>query len=378
MIELKTYTSLAELGQEKWNSLGAIDYPFMRYEFLHALENSGSVGRKSGWQPLHIELTSEGKTALLMPCYLKYHSYGEYVFDWSWAQAYEDNGLNYYPKLLSAIPFTPASGPRWLTQLDESEAIETLTVGMQQLAHSQGIESWHLLFPPSASTTRLAQTNLLERSGIQYHWFNKNYSSFDHFLDAFNSRKRKDLRKERSRIEAQGIKFRRLNGQDVSQNELEIFYQFYAATYLKRGRAPYLNIDFFQAIFSSMPEQILLVFAEFEGRPIAGALSFMDSTTLYGRYWGCAEEYDALHFETCYYQGIEYCIEKGLKRFDPGAQGEHKIKRGFEPIKTYSYHAISSVPFNRAIQRFLVEEGRSIDAYIPELANRLPFKEQSD
>lgn len=375
MIELKTYSNISEIGQERWNSLSKNQYPFLKYEFLNALEASGSVSARTGWQPMHIELVENDRTILLMPTYLKNHSYGEYVFDWAWADAYESRGLSYYPKLLSAIPYTPSVGPRWLSTLDTDRSWSLVVQGIAQLSTEQRIETWHLLFPTNQIVDQAEAHSTLSRHGIQYHWFNRDYASFDDFLATFTSRKRKELKKERARIAATGIKFRHLRGDQVSETELEQFYQFYAATYAKRGRAPYLNFEFFEAVFKELPQQILLVLAEKEGEPIAGALSFEDDETLYGRYWGCLDEYDGLHFETCYYQGIEHCISSGLKRFDPGAQGEHKIKRGFEPTITHSLHWIASAPYRNAIADFVKQESQAIQQYLPELRARLPFKQ---
>jgi len=373
MFEISTHPSISSIGRERWDSLNTSDYPFTRYDFLDALETSGSVSKTTGWQPLHLEIRRDDELVMFMPLYLKTHSYGEYVFDWSWAQAYERAGLSYYPKLLAAIPFTPATGPRWVTKLQSDEASELAAHALVNLCKEYQVETAHILFP-KAQASSLKNAGLLQRKGCQYHWSNQDYTDFTHFLSTFNARKRKDVLKERRKSEDQQISFERFTAKDLTPEIIRIFYDFYVMTYLVRGQQPYLNQAFFQSLVDSMPEQMLLILARQDGDYIAGALSFKDSETLYGRYWGCTREFDGLHFETCYYQGLEYCIENGIKRFDPGAQGEHKIKRGFAPTATYSYHYVKDGRFRQAIENFVDEEASAINERIEMLSQHLPFK----
>lgn len=376
MFEINTYSSLAEIGQQRWQQLCDSSYPFTRYEFLHALESTGSVSSKTGWQPLHVEASKGGETVLLMPLYLKQHSWGEYVFDWSWAEAYERAGVDYYPKLLNAIPFTPATGPRWFSSLEGIESEGLIAQILEQLCNEYQIESAHLLFP-TTSEQPFTGTRLLQRTGCQYHWFNQNYRDFDHYLEQFNARKRKDLRKERRKVAEQGIEFEQLTGTAITPEVVDIFYDFYVMTYLVRGQQPYLTKAFFRQLSQTLSDQMLLVMAKYQGDYVAGALSFFDEQTLYGRYWGCTQAFDSLHFETCYYQGLDFCIARGLSRFDPGAQGEHKIKRGFQPTTTYSYHYIKHPQFNRAIANFLDSEREAVRKRREMLTEHLPFRKES-
>ncbi|WP_370280926.1 GNAT family N-acetyltransferase [Pontibacterium sp.] len=374
MLDIVLTDNIESIGAELWNELCGTDYPFLRYEFLHALEHSGSVGKGTGWLPLHLSLKDGDTTVAVMPLYLKQHSYGEYVFDWAWADAYSRYGLDYYPKLLSAIPFTPAYGPRIGTKLPLEQVIPAIREGIPQIAAKLSASSWHGLFAPKDTIELFQSETLMPRLGSQYHWFNRDYRDFDHFLEHFSSRKRKNLRKERKKVTDQGVELRTFAGNEISDALLHRFYHFYQITYLKRGRKGYLTPEFFTLLRDTMPEHLVLVPAFVDGQAVAGALSLRSSTTLYGRYWGCLEEYDSLHFETCYYQGIEYCIREGLERFDPGAQGEHKIQRGFEPIETWSVHWIEDPGFREPIARFLEEEEAMMREQIAELTTWLPFK----
>lgn len=374
MLDIVLCDNIESIGRERWNALCGTDYPFLRYEFLHALERSGSTGGQSGWQPCHLALHDGDTPVFLMPLYLKTHSYGEYVFDWSWADAYQRYGYTYYPKLVSAIPFTPAYGPRFGTSLSESALAELLQQVIPEVTRQLNASSWHMLFPQQHQMEMITNPDFMPRLGAQYHWFNRNYRDFAHFLESFSSRKRKNLRKERDKVIAQGITLHTYQGHQISDQLLYDFYRFYQNTYLKRGRRGYLTPDFFTRLRDSMPEQLVLVVAQKEGSAVAAALSLRSSTTLYGRYWGCQERFDNLHFETCYYQGIEYCIREGLTRFDPGAQGEHKISRGFTPIETWSLHYIDEPAFRQPIARFLAEEQDLMREQIAELTTWLPFR----
>lgn len=369
--------SIAAVEPAAWDAVCGSDYPFLRHAFLLALESSGCTNQRSGWCPNHLLLEDAAGTLQgCMPLFLKYNSFGEYVFDWSWADAYKRHGLDYYPKLLSAVPFTPCAGPRLClaSGVDTSAAMACVLQAVQSHATAVAASSWHLLFPLSQDLQWLQQEGLLLRTGCQYQWFNQQYRSFEDFLATLNSRKRKNLRKERARVADSGIRFARLRGAELTPQLWETFYGFYANTYLVRGRAPYLNLEFFQALGSNMPDALLLVLALKDDVPVAGALCFTSHDTLYGRYWGCSDEHQFLHFETCYYQGIEYCIEQGIARFDSGAQGEHKIQRGFQPVPTWSLHWIADPRFREAIAHFLDEEAAHIAHYLQRAAEFLPFR----
>ncbi len=353
------------------------DYPFLRPEFLDALEASDSAVASTGWEPHHLTVGGEGTGTAFMPLYLKGHSMGEYVFDFGWADAYRRNGLAYYPKLLTAIPFTPASGPRvrFSSDADRTSLVGQLTDRVVELARENHLSSWHLLFPDEDQLALFRDQRLLHRRGVQYHWFNRGYDSFDDFLGALTSRKRKSLRKERRQVAEQALTTERLTGADLTQELLEEFWLFYQRTYLKRsGSTGYLTGAFFSLIGETLADQTLMTVARHEGRIVAAALYFFDDETLFGRYWGCLEEYDVLHFELCYYQGIEFAIERGLKKFDAGAQGEHKVIRGFEPVVTHSLHWIAEPAFEEAIARFLEQESRYIDQHVEQAREALPYK----
>jgi len=371
-------TSLNQIPAALWNDIADVDYPFLRHEFLHGLEKTGCTTEETGWQPCHVVLR-RGETRLaVMPLYLKSHSYGEYVFDWSWSDAWQRSGLRYYPKLVTAIPFTPATGPRLCTApgLDATRGYRVVLQGIIQLAEQRDISSWHLLFPGKAVAKQLLREGLHRRTATQFHWFNDGYSSFDDFLAAFNSRKRKSINRERKRVQEQGLKLRTLTGADIGEQEWEQFYRFYQLTYAKRsGHGGYLNRSFFMETAAGMGNQVVMVLAYLDQQAVAGALYFRSSDTLYGRYWGCEREFDCLHFEACYYQGIEYCIEHKLARFDPGAQGEHKIQRGFRPVETYSNHWISDPQLSAAVGDFTRREEHHTEAYIRRAASLLPFRE---
>jgi len=368
--------SIDQINADAWNTLCASDYPFLRHEFLAALEHSGSVGGKSGWQTYHLVAYQNGELVTVMPLYIKTHSYGEYVFDWAWADAYHRHNVEYYPKLLTAIPFTPASGPRLCTSenIDKPALISAIIEDIQAQTGDGRFSSWHLLFPEEEEFCAWNNTELRPRSGCQFHWFNRDYESFDNFLVNFTSRKRKNIKRERRRVAEQGIKLHTLTGEQISEKHIRDFFVFYQATYMKRGQQGYLTLDFFLQLRATMADQLVLVMAEKESQPIAAALCLRDAETLYGRYWGCLEEYECLHFEACFYQGIEFCIANGIKRFDPGAQGEHKILRGFEPVKTWSLHWIEHEGFREAIDRFLGQEKLGMAQYHTQATEMLPFK----
>lgn len=376
--------TLDQIDRDQWNAVTGIDYPFTRFEFLHALQVSGATNGNTGWQSHHLLVHDATGQQLLavMPLYLKFHSYGEYVFDWSWADAYQRAGLDYYPKLLAAIPYTPATGPRLCIKPGQDNTAITACVidALKSEARRQRASSIHILFPDSNLSGELQALGLDRRRAVQYHWFNEGYRTFDEFLCRFSSRKRKNLNKERHKVNAQGLRLQVLCGTDIPRSLWQRFYYFYQLTYAKRsGHGGYLEQRFFELIADTMPEQLVLVLAYDDNRdtqPIAGALNFRDSHTLYGRYWGCLAEYDFLHFETCYYQGIDYCIAEGLKRFDPGAQGEHKIQRGFIPTETWSNHWIAHPEFRAAIADFLHRDNDAMLDYRHRACELLPFKRE--
>ena len=377
-IEARLLHSLRLVDRDQWNALSGVDYPFLRHEFLSALESSGCTTAESGWQPCHVTLYRDGKLIALMPLYMKSHSYGEYVFDWSWADAWRRHGREYYPKLVTAVPFTPATGPRLCIAPGEDVRATTtaLFAAVQQLAEDQSLSSWHVLFPTDEEAAQLESLGASTRTGSQFHWFNQDYGDFDDFLAAFNSRKRKSLKRERRRVAEQGIVLDTLQGDAISEADWHQFFEFYQMTYAKRsGHGGYLNRDFFLEIGQTLPEHCVMVMARMDDKPVAGSLCFRSDDTLFGRYWGCYRELDCLHFEACYYQGIEYCIREGLQRFDPGAQGEHKIQRGFTPIQTCSSHWIADPAFAQAIDDFTRRESEHTDAYIERAADFLPFRQ---
>lgn len=371
--------SVYNIDASQWNSLCADNYPFIRHEFFAALEDSGSTIAKTGWQPHHLVIRDPAGTAAgagiaavsdiaaIVPLFIKHHSYGEYVFDWAWADAYQRSGQRYYPKLLTAIPFTPSLGPRFLWRNSTDPLLDLIVTAITDEAQRLNASSWHCLFPDSNTSERLAQRGISRRLGCQFHWYNQGFASFDEFLQSLTSRKRKNIRKERYRVIEQGVEIRLKTGRDILAWEWDTFYQLYHLTYFKRsGRQGYLGADFFHRLARTMPEQIVLVIAYVAGDMIAAALNFRDRDTLYGRYWGCRQEFDFLHFEACYYQGIEYAIDQGLSRFDPGAQGEHKIQRGFTPVPTWSNHWIAATDFRHAINDFLLR----VTGGVEELSNK--------
>jgi len=374
-MQVNPITSMTQIDAGAWNRLVKDGYPFLRHEFLLALEQSGCASSQTGWSPQHLLVMQNHELLAFMPLYLKSHSRGEYVFDQQWAQAYQQYGFRYYPKWLTAVPFTPCQGPRVAIDdaADAPAVMRLLTGFIKERAGQDAISSWHCLFPDPSQAEWLRGLGLSLRESVQFHWFNKGYRDFDDFLQTFSSGKRKMIKRERRRVSEQGIELRRLNGPEVSPAQWQAFFQFYTMTYLKNGMPPYLNPAFFEQLAATMGERLLLVLAAKDGEYVGAALSVIGDT-LYGRYWGCHEAYSGLHFEACYYQGLEYCIEHGLKRFDSGAQGEHKIARGFEPVTTYSAHWLRDAAFAGAVDHFLAEEREAMAFYKQEAAAYLPFK----
>lgn len=358
------------------------NFPFLQPAFLAALEKCQCVGQRpqtqsgenshTGWQPNHI-VSRCG--SVLIPSYIKTNSYGEYVFDWAWADAYNRYGFEYFPKLLSATPFTPVPGPRWLGSHLQEQDFESLAQFIGNQCEQQKLSSWHFNFIDQVSANALADSGLSIRHHVQFEWFNQDYQHFDDFLQRFASRKRKNVKKERAKAHNQVDQIRCLKGSEIGQAELEAFYLCYQTTYLKRGQMGYLSAGFFQTLVEQMPEQIMLA-AAWQGKEmIAAALFFYDDNNLYGRYWGCLAEHDSLHFELCYYQGIEFCIDNQLTRFNPGTQGEHKIARGFEPQLSYSAHYIREHGFRDAIDKFCQQEQKQMAIYAEQCKSALPYKQ---
>ena len=376
---ITVHEQISDIPARDWNALGVAPYPFLRHEFLAALEQTGCLGERWGWIPRHLAIHGDhGRLVGAAPLYLKFNSYGEFVFDWSWADAYQRNGLAYYPKLVSASPYTPATGPKLLFDPQAgSEVRELLMDGALQLARQADCSSLHWLFPPDDEMEQLEKQGFMRRTGCQFHWHNHGYCDFDDFLATFSSAKRKQVRRERRRVSEAGVKFRLLNGHDASKTDWTDFHQLYESTFDKRGGMPTLSLAFFQRIASDMPDSVLLVQAVHQERVVAAAFNLVGSDTLYGRHWGCREEFHSLHFEACYYQGLQYCIEQGLQRFEPGAQGEHKISRGFLPTPTWSAHWLASEHFSQAVQRYLEQETEGMQEYIAELATHSPYRRQT-
>jgi len=380
-LRLSFVESIDEIGATTWNDLASTENPFTRFEFLHALERTGCTNRQTGWQPHHVLVYSDdtSKTPLaVMPLYLKTNSWGEYVFDWSWANAYKSHGFQYYPKFVTAVPFTPSPGQRIFTRdaSSQSKILKLIADKIKEKAEFIGASSWHVLFPYEQEHQLLSELDIQPRIATQFHWHNKAYESFDDFLIKLTSRKRKSIRKERKHVSEQGITFRRTEGADISEQQWADFFLVYQSTYMMRGMQGYLELEFFLAIAEIMPEQLVMINAVQDNRDIAAALFFKNDTTLFGRYWGSRRDHQFLHFETCYYQGQEYAIEHQLKSFDSGTQGEHKIQRGFEPIITHSNHWIANQAFTEAITNFLNEERAHIKHYQEEAASLLPYKKE--
>ncbi|MCW8827483.1 MAG: GNAT family N-acetyltransferase [Gammaproteobacteria bacterium] len=374
---LRLIHSLETISAEAWNALnGGIRNPFLRHEFLSGLERHGCVGDHWGWLPHHLAIYEGDQLIGAVPMYLKYNSYGELVFDWNWADAYQRAGLNYYPKLVAAVPYSPVSGPRLLVRNDvDSEAVTgQLIDGALELARKLEVSSLHWLFPHDADMQRLERHGLMRRTGTQFHWHNRDYAGFDEYLATFNAQKRKKLKRERRRVAEQGIRIEVLDGHQATAEQWQVFHHFYRSTFDKRGGYPTLSEAFFRHLGESLPESIVLVLASYQGSYVAGALSLRSDDTLYGRHWGCEEEFHSLHFELCYYQGLDYCIKHGLQHFEPGAQGEHKVGRGFEPVPTWSAHWLADLSFSNAISDYLHHEQQGVRNYMQELSRHLPFK----
>jgi predicted N-acyltransferase len=364
--------SLASVSAPDWNAL-AQNHPLLSHAFLHALHESGCASAQTGWAPCYLTLWRDARLSAAMPLYLKSHSYGEYVFDWAWADAYERHGLRYYPKLLNAVPFTPVSGPRLLAS-NETDRRALLAAALD-FARDTGVSSLHCLFPAAEQAPAFESAGLMMRASVQFHWRNEGFSDFDDFLARMNHDKRKKIRQERRKVRDAGIEFRWIRGGDASASDWRFFIECYNGTYREHHSTPYLTLDFFERLALTMPQHLLLILGYREGRPIACAFNVLGNDTLYGRYWGTKEFHSGLHFETCYYQAIEFCIAQKIGSFEGGAQGEHKLARGLLPQRTVSAHWLAHPEFAEAITRFLRKETTGIDHYVDELAEHSPFKQ---
>jgi uncharacterized protein len=375
--------SIADVDARAWDALDPTDHPFLKHAFLDALEATKCVGVDSGWIPAHLvvrDATSDQLVAAV-PQYLKTHSWGEFVFDWSWAQSYQRVGLDYYPKQLSAIPFTPVTGPRFLLDANSAndgasadELRDMLAGVLLESARQAGASGAHVNFTLEDDQSALERAGYLRRHDCRFLWHNRGYRTFDDFLATFRADKRKKARRERRKVAESGVTFRTLAGEDIDAAQWQTIFGFSERTFLRHGNGHYLNVEFLLRVSAALPGTVVVKLAERAGNPIAAAIFFEGGGWLYGRYWGSATQEDSLHFEACYYQGIEHCIARGLEYFDPGTQGEHKLARGFEPTRTTSAHWLEHAGFRDAVARYLDRERAAIDAYIESAREHLPFQ----
>ena len=372
---LSLHTRIAEIPSAEWDACAGAGNPFVGYAFLSALEESGSAGARTGWLPQHAVLRNEaGRIVAVVPMYAKSHSYGEYVFDHGWAHAFERAGGDYYPKLQVAVPFSPVPGPRLLMRPDAGLPAALMAGALEQACRKLSLSSVHVTFCTEAEWRALGEAGWLQRVGVQFHWHNEGYTTFDDFLDALSSRKRKVIRRER-RDAAVGLTIRALCGAEIEPRHWRAFYGFYTSTVDRKWGSAYLTERFFPLLAERLGGKVVLMVAEKDGKPVAGALNLMGSDTLYGRNWGCRGEWPFLHFELCYYQAIEFAIARGLKRVEAGAQGQHKIQRGYLPARTFSSHWIAHPGLRKAIADFLCHERAEIAEDMAGLAERSPFRE---
>jgi len=377
-MKLKFIDSMLEIGQERWLQLDIPPSPFLRFEFLQGLEAYGCVGEHVGWIPHHLLVEDEVSSELLgfMPLYIKYNSYGELVFDWAWADAYQRAGRDYYPKLVSAIPYTPVTGPRILTNPSVCrEQLQKEVIGaVVEEAKKFNYSSVHCLFPDQTESQQFSQFKFVTRLGCQFHWCNEGYQDFDDFLSRLNSRKRKNIKKERAKVSAGKFQFRILQGDEIEDELWPNIYHFYEKTFEEKGGYATFTLPFFKHVSETMGDQLLVILAYENSLPVAAAIFYKDHDHLYGRHWGSLTQFDCLHFEVCYYLGIEYAIKHGIKHFEPGAQGEHKISRGFLPELTWSTHWIKDHDFSLAIEQFVERERIYMKEYVYQLNKQSPFK----
>ncbi|HKT73491.1 MAG TPA: GNAT family N-acetyltransferase [Steroidobacteraceae bacterium] len=371
------HKSIDELDASQWNALAG-DNPFLRHEFLAALEHTGCIGAPTGWEPTYLTLSDEQGLAGAVPAYRKGHSYGEFVFDFAWAQAYARIGRRYYPKLTIGVPFTPATGPRLLVRagLDRTRIAALLLNEIEAYSSSHSLSSVHALFLDEPARAACQRAGWLLRRDCQFHWTNHGYASFDSYLDTFTAEKRKKARRERRRVAEAGIRFETRMGHELDKALMDEVYTFHRDTFHRHGHEPYLTRAFFTEATRTLGDSLMVKVAIASGEPVAAAIFFCNREALFGRYWGAAAQHHSLHFEACYHQGIEFCIERGLKRFEPGTQGEHKVSRGFEPTLTWSAHFIADRRFREAIEDYLRREGESVDAYAQEVQAHVPYRDR--
>ncbi|HVC29671.1 MAG TPA: GNAT family N-acetyltransferase [Steroidobacteraceae bacterium] len=379
----RVHASIDDIDSRDWNALAGGECPFLRHEFLAALEHTGCVGAGTGWEPCPVTVSDDLGLAAAAPAYIKTHSYGEFVFDFGWAQAYARHGRRYYPKLVVAVPFTPATGARLLVRpdLDPAALAKRLLAALEAHAVSRRLSSVHALFLDEPARAACEQAGWLLRRDCQFHWTNRGYPSFDAYLETFTAEKRKKARRERRRVAEAGISFETRLGGEIDERLLDAVYAFHRETFLRHGNEPYLTREFFSEIRRTLGDALMVKVARRHSTqragapqsPVAAAIFFWSQEALYGRYWGAAADYHSLHFETCYHQGIEFCIERGIRRFEPGTQGEHKVSRGFEPTLTWSAHYITDAAFREAIGDYLEREGGAIDDYAAEVRKHVPY-----
>ncbi len=376
MESLRIVESLRGIDAAEWDALLGADadaqarHPFLKHAFLDALIDSGCASARTGWQPQFLLLRRGGELVGAMPLFVKSHSYGEYVFDWAWADAYARHGIEYYPKLLCAVPFTPVTGPRLLARRDDARRA-LLAAALELAAQASSL---HILFPSEAEGQLMQAQGMMLRRTVQFHWENAGDADFEGFLARMSHRRRKNIRQERRRVREAGVTFRWLRGREIDPAHWDFFYRCYRTTYAAHGSRPYLNLPFFRQFGATLGEHAVLVLAERAGAPVAASLLVRGGDALFGRYWGAVEHIPLLHFECCYYQAIEYAITQGLRRFEGGAQGEHKLFRGLMPVETLSAHWLAHPAFAQAIEDYLARERRGIARYVNELAEHSPFK----
>lgn len=372
----RVHKSIEEIDPRQWNALRGTEAPFLRHEFFAALEHTRCIGKGTGWDPRYVALYDERGLAAAAPAFIKSHSYGEFVFDFSWAHAYARLGERYYPKLTIAVPFTPATGRRLLIRPDRDgpAAAAKLIEAISELAADESLSSVHVLFIDDADREAFTKAGWLLRRDCQFHWTNRGYRSFDDYLQTFTAEKRKKARRERRRVAEAGIRFETRFGPELDSRLIDYAYAFHRDTFHRHGHEPYLNRAFFEEAARTLGSALMVKFAMLDEEPVAAAIFFWSDAALYGRYWGAAADFHSLHFETCYHQGIEFCIERGIARFEPGTQGEHKVSRGFEPALTWSAHSITDARFRRAIREYLLQEGAAVDAYAAEIREHVPFR----
>ncbi len=375
-MKLAVHSSIDQIDPQQWNALVGHAHPFMRHEFLAALEHTRCVGEARGWQPCPITLSDADGLAAAAAVFLKNNSFGEFVFDFAWAEAYARHGLEYYPKLTLAVPFTPATGPRLLVRagLDRRTLAAQLLEALRELAHERACSSAHALFLNDPDREACVRSGWLLRRDCQFHWSNRGYQSFEQYLATFTAEKRKKARRERRRVAEAAIRFRTYLGSELDPALLDRVHAFHRETFLRHGHEPYLTREFFAEIVRTLGDALMVKIALHAGRPVAAAVFFWSAETLWGRYWGSEGAYHSLHFETCYHQGIEFCIERGIPRFEPGTQGEHKISRGFEPSLTWSAHHIVDPRFRAAIGEFLEHEADWVETYAGEVRQHVPYR----